>query len=264
MAPRWRLLNNVLHVMTSEAKTIPVLLNDVAFTLSGQLREAIRIQIHTGDLKTGDRLPSESDLGKTYGVSRITVRQAMSDLASEGLIVRHQGKGSFVSPGTVRQELNRLQGLTEALVHQGKRVQTEVLLWRKSQAPSAIRLLLGLSTQQQCMALHTLRFVDEKPISINRTWLSAIAAKGITRQSLQTADLLTLYDKLHGVRLARASVEISSALATEAQSQKLGLISPASVLLVAKTVYAHNDQVLHCEQSVYNPAMFRYSIELTR
>jgi GntR family transcriptional regulator len=250
--------------MTSEAKTAPALLNDVALTLSGQLREAIRSQIHMGHLKTGDRLPSESELGKRYGVSRITVRQAMSDLASEGLIVRRQGKGSFVSPGTVRQELNRLQGLTEALGHQGRRVRTEVLLWKKLQAPSAIRLLLGLSTKQHCMALQTLRFVDEKPLSINRTWLSSMAAKGITRESLRTADLLTLYDKLHGIRLARASVEISSALATETQSQKLGLSLPAAILLVEKTVYAHDDQALHYEQSIYNPAMFRYSIELAR
>jgi DNA-binding GntR family transcriptional regulator len=64
--------------------------------------------------------------------------------------------------------------------------------------------------------------------------------------------------------LARASVEITSALATPVQIQQLGLTSPAAVLKVEKTVFAHDEQALHCEQSIYNPAMFRYNIDLSR
>lgn len=248
----------------SKAKTIPVSLSDASLTLSGQVRESIRAQIHAGHLRTGDRLPSESELGKIHAVSRITVRQALADLSSEGLIVRMQGKGSFVSPGTVRQELSRLQGLTEALVSQGMQVRTEVLLWKQLQPPNAIQMLLGLTAKQKCMALQTLRYVNEKPLSINHSWLSAMAAKGLTRASLKTADLLTLYEKIHGIRLARASVEIAAALATPTQIHQLGLNSPAAVMQVEKTVYTYDDVVLHCEQSIYNPALFRYNMELVR
>ncbi len=250
--------------MTSKAKIVPANLSDAGLTLSSQLREFIRSQIHAGDLKTGDQLPSENELGKMHGVSRITVRQALADLTAEGLIVRMQGKGAFVSPGKVRQELTRLQGLTEALGHQGMQVRTQVLMWKKLQAPPSIRTLLGLGAKQHCMALQTLRYVDNKPLSINHIWLNPMAAKGLTRDSLETADLLTLYEATLGIRLARASVEITSALATPVQIQQLGLTSPAAVLKVEKTVFAHDEQALHCEQSIYNPAMFRYNIDLSR
>lgn len=69
--------------MTSKAKIVPANLSDAGLTLSSQLREFIRSQIHAGDLKTGDQLPSENELGKMHGVSRITVRQALAAYSSD-------------------------------------------------------------------------------------------------------------------------------------------------------------------------------------
>src|SRR5690606_37654769 len=115
--------------MTSEANTVPGSTGSAGngLTLRAQVREALRAGILRGDWRTHDRLPSENELIERHGVSRITVRQALADLAGDGLIVRVQGKGSFVAPAPVRQELSRLQGLSEALGGQGREVLTRVL-----------------------------------------------------------------------------------------------------------------------------------------
>jgi GntR family transcriptional regulator len=252
------------HVITSKAKSIPVQSEAAQLSLSGQVRESLRKSIHAGEWVTGDRLPSESELLRSHRVSRITVRRALADLAGEGLIVRLQGKGSFVAPGTVRQELSRLQGLTEALRNQGKVVRTQVLQWRRAQPDALTRAILGLPSKSTCMELQTLRFVDEQALSINHIWMVPSVAKGLTTDALMNSDLLTLYESMKGIRLARASVEITSTLASAEQGERLGLKVPAAVLQVQRTVYTFDDQVLHHECSVYNPTMFRYQIELAR
>lgn len=233
-------------------------------TLRSQVREALRQRIHVGEWRTGDRLPSENELIEAHGVSRITVRQALADLAAEGMIVRVQGKGSFVSPGTVQQELSSLQGLAEALALQGKAVRTQVLSWHRVRPGAAARAALGLAANQTCMELQTLRFVDEQPLSYNRTWLTSAAAQGLDKAMLETSDLLTLYERLQSTRVASASVDIRAALASQAQADLLGLTLPAAVLQVEKSVYTYEQLPLHHECSVYHPDMFSYRMALSR
>src|SRR3982751_4546974 len=88
---------------------------DLPQSLHAQLRDALRSRILDGALKPGDKLPSEAELTAEHGVSRITVRQALGALQSEGLIVKLHGKGAFVSQPRAAQSLDRLQGLSEAL-----------------------------------------------------------------------------------------------------------------------------------------------------
>lgn len=233
-------------------------------TLRSQVREELRQRIHRGEWRTGDRLPSENDLIKAHGVSRITVRQALADLASDGMIVRVQGKGSFVSPAVVQQELSSLQGLAEALALQGKAVHTQVLSWQRVRPGAAQRLALGLKPNQSCMELQTLRFVDEKPLSYNCTWLDVAVARGINKGMLESSDLLTLYEQVKGMRVASASLEIRSTLASQQQADLLNLNLPAAVLQVDKSVYNYEHKPLHYECSIYHSDMFSYRMGLSR
>jgi GntR family transcriptional regulator len=250
--------------MTSKARYEPTPEPGRAPTLRGQVREALRQRIHAGEWRTGDRLPSESELIEAHAVSRITVRQALADLAAEGMIERVQGKGSFVAPGPVRQELSRLQGLSEALGRQGRAVRTQVLAWRRERPDAAQRTVLGLAAGEQCMALRTLRYADDEPLSFNCSWVASWAAEGLTRQALADSDLLTLYEGRKAIRVARAVVDISATLASAEQCRLLGLSPPAALLQVERTVYALDGRPLHRECSVYAPQAFSYRIELDR
>src|SRR3954470_18146241 len=95
--------------------------------LYAQVRDALRAEILDGRLQPDEKLLSESEMTAAYGVSRITVRQALGDLQKEGLIVRLQGKGAFVSQPQASQQLNRLEGLAESLAAQGQEVHSKRL-----------------------------------------------------------------------------------------------------------------------------------------
>lgn len=250
--------------MTSAAISGPAVAATAGRTLRSQVREQLRAQIHEGQWLTGDKLPSEADLMAQHQVSRITVRHALADLEAEGLINRVQGKGSFVAPAAIVQDLSRLQGLAEALARQGRTVRTEVLSWRSHQPLADVREALGLRKGQACMQLHTLRFADGHPLSENHTWIHPDAAQGLDIEALQQADLLTLYESRQGLRVVRATVDIQADLATPAQCARLDLQSPSAILRVERTVYTQADQALHHERSTYHPSAFSYRLNLTR
>ena len=250
--------------MTNSAISGPEAAAAAGHTLRSRVRDGLRVHIHGGRWLTGDQLPSESELMAHYQVSRITVRHALADLAAEGLITRVQGKGSFVAPALVVQDLSRLQGLAEALSHQGRQVRTEVLSWKSQRCPADVRAALGLREGQTCMRLHTLRFVDDHPLSDNHTWIHPTASQGLDVEALQQADLLTLYETLLGLRVARATVDIQADLATSEQCARLQLKAPSAMLRVDRTVYTLADQALHHESSIYHPSAFSYRLNLTR
>lgn len=250
--------------MTSSAIFGPGDATAAGQTLRSQVRERLREQIHSGQWLTGDKLPSEADLMARHQVSRITVRHALADLESEGLISRVQGKGSFVAPAAIVQDLSRLQGLAEALSRQGRTVRTEVLSWRSHPPLAEVRAALGLRKGQACMQLHTLRFADDHPLCENHTWIHPDAAQGLNVEALQQADLLTLYEARQGLRVVRATVDIQADLATAAQCARLDLPAPSAILRVERTVYTQSDQVLHHERSTYHPNAFSYRLNLAR
>lgn len=92
-----------------------------------QIRENLRKEILEGTYAPHARLPSEKSLMDQFGVSRITIRQALSDLHNEGLVFSAQGKGTYVSKPKAIQNIERLQGFTEAMTAQGYEASTRVL-----------------------------------------------------------------------------------------------------------------------------------------
>lgn len=250
--------------MIRQVKKVPDPLQQGVPTLRHQVRERLRQQIHGGQWRAGDRLPSEAELMHAHSVSRITVRLALGDLAAEGLIARAQGKGSFVAPSAIRQDLSRLQGLAEALESQGRSVRTRILSLRRHRPAASIARALELPPDAACMLLHTLRYVDDQPLSENHTWIRPEVAQGLRETDVMQSDLLTLYERDKGIRLARASVDIQAALANRTQCLRLELAHPAALLRVERTLYTVENQPVHLERSIYHQKAFSYRLTLAR
>ena len=101
--------------------------SDQPLPLYGQIRNALRARILDGSYAPGSQVPSESALGQVFSASRITVRQALSDLQKEGLIYKVHGKGSFVSRPKAFQNVSTLQGFAEQMSARGYEVLNQLL-----------------------------------------------------------------------------------------------------------------------------------------
>lgn len=138
-----------------------------------QVADALTRQIHLGDLKARQRLPSEPDLAVQCGVSRVTIRKAIAILEKRRLVTRRRGIGTFVTGPKVRQEVNKLGAFYDAMVAQGVRPDTSLLDFRLVTTDAFVASVLH---QTRAMMLMRQYLVDEQPIALTEGFLHPDAA----------------------------------------------------------------------------------------
>ena len=129
-----------------------------------QIKEVLKQRILEGDYAIQEQLPSESEMMKVFGVSRITVRQAVRDLHTEDLVFSVQGKGTFVSRPKAVQDIQHLQGFGEAMGPQGYDTSTRVVGIQEVRAPQEVAEALKISQNSLVIELTRIRSLNQKPI----------------------------------------------------------------------------------------------------
>ena len=158
--------------------------------LYAQLKQIMREQIEHGSYKPGDRIPSELEFCHQYGVSRIVVRQALSELTQEGLIIRQQGLGSFVSEPKINESLvQKLTGFFQDMVEQGITPHTEVLRQEITPSTRQIAARLQIDVGASVLRIDRVRSVDEEPIIYVTTYLPASLCPGLIDADLSNQSL---------------------------------------------------------------------------
>jgi GntR family transcriptional regulator len=139
--------------------------------LHRQLAVLLEDAIRSGALRPGDRLDSESVLTARYGVSRITLRQAVGALVDKQILVRKQGKGTFVTAPAVRHDLKNLHGLLGSLFAQADGASARLLRYELRRPPLAIAAELGLRGAAKAVLLERLYLIDGAPVALTEAWL---------------------------------------------------------------------------------------------
>jgi len=224
----------------------------------------LRARILDGRLAPGAKLPSESELTTEHGVSRITVRQALGALQSEGLIVKLHGKGAFVSHPKAAQSLNRLEGLNEALAMEQHSVSSKRLTWREVKAPAGVARQLGLPSNETVYHLQTLRYLDRKPLSVNNSYLPRFLGEKLARVDFSQRDLIDVFEHEGGLKIGEAQLSIGAGLARTQDAKLLRLEPGAPVLEVERLLHLAEGGPIHVEVAVYRADTFRYKLNLRR
>ena len=184
----------------------PLLRRSSPEPLYRQLAQHLETEIRSGRLKNGDRLESESVLSERFAVSRITVRQAIEELVRKQIVVRKQGKGTFVTDPTVKHDLRRLHGLLGSLFSQAERASTKLLRCELAAAPAVIAELLGIRAGGRALRLDRLFQIGGRPIALAQVWL----APEVAALPRAKADLISTEDMMRaaGIRIASSEVSI--------------------------------------------------------
>src|SRR6266571_2689718 len=128
-----------------------------------QIRRAIQEQITSGELRPGDRLPTEHELARTLGVSLSPVRQALLDLADAGLIIRMKRRGTYVRESRLEEEVDLLGSFTDGMRRRGIPIRMQVLAQELAIAPADVARSLGLSMGSRVAHLRRLAWVSRVP-----------------------------------------------------------------------------------------------------
>ncbi|MGY1843266.1 GntR family transcriptional regulator [Modestobacter sp. SYSU DS0875] len=209
-------------------------------------------------LPAGAPLPGERQLCIEHGVSRITVREAIGQLVSEGVLLRVRGKGTFVAERTARSRLH-LASFHEDMRRLGLHPGTAVLELVRAVPPPATRRALELAPGEPAWHLRRLRLADEQPMSIDDAWYAAALAPDLHAQDL-TGSVYTLLAEHYGCTIDSAEQTVRAAEADRGDAVLLGLPVGRPVLVFDRVSYSAGRPVEHA-LSTYRGD--RYEVAMT-
>jgi GntR family transcriptional regulator len=233
-------------------------------TLYVRVKEELRAAIMNGDLKPFDQLPSESALTGRFKVSRITVRQALSDLQKEGIIFKVHGKGSFVSKPKTDQTLARLKGFAEAMGEAGHETYNQLLEFNEVSADAQVAARLSLPAGMPVIEIKRLRFLDRSPISVDISYLPVDVGHRLAKADLATRDIFLIMENDLGIALGNADLSIEAAGADEHVAKLLKIGRHAPLLRIERLTYAKDGRPLDFEYLFYRGDAFRYRLSVQR
>jgi GntR family transcriptional regulator len=143
-------------------------------------------KIRSGAYRPGEALPAQRELSASYGVTLMTLRQALQELSDEGLVVQQPGRGTYVAPPQVAYRLDALRSLAEDLREQGHRVDTEVLHVSTRRPPAKVATHLGTD---RVLHLRRLRRLDGEPAIHQSSWVAEPGASAIRAADFATTSL---------------------------------------------------------------------------
>lgn len=225
-----------------------------------RIKDGIKQHIEDGTLGPGSRAPSERELADRYGVSRMTARQALSELAQEGLLQRVQGQGTFVADHKIEQSVSELIGFSEDMRRRGLESHTQVLAVERGFPSLDLSTQLGIGLGEATVSLERLRFAAGRPMSHEISVLPAHLVDGIEQQDLR-GSLYALLRDVYGIRLTRAEQRIEGLRADERQAEILG-VKPGDVLLRLERVSYSGDQPVEHVDAYYRADRYAFSASL--
>lgn len=224
-----------------------------------QIREGLRGLVGTDVLPWGATVPPEGDLARELSVSRMTLRQALASLESEGLLVRKQGVGTVVSFPKFRHETQRLTSFSDDMASRGLTSSSAILRLEKVSAPADVARRLRLDSKDAVWLCERLRLADGHPVGLHTSYLPAslVDLSGMNEQSSLYALLAAA-----GRAVYRADETIESVAASSLEATQLEVDVGSPLLLVTRVSYCEDGEPIEVVYARYRSDVYRYSLSL--
>lgn len=230
----------------------PRLVRGPGVTVHGQIEDWLADAIATGRLAPGDRLPTEQDLAAWLGVSRMTLRHALAELAQRGLVTRSVGRsgGTFVAEPKVEQDLTVLAGFSEQLRRHGLVAGARVLAAAEIPASPAASAALEVRVGAPVYEVRRLRLAGGQPILIEHSLFPAERCPGLLGYRLD-GSLYELLDEKYGQRPYRAKESLEPVCAGVREAEALGVAEGSPLMLVERTAYSRSGLPLEFARDLF-------------
>jgi GntR family transcriptional regulator len=229
-----------------------------------QVYLVLRDRIMSGALGFGARLPTENELAGVHGVSRVTIRRALGELARERLIERRRSAGTRVTyrppPAPMIADIS---GVLANLADMGRRTAAKLLSFDYVPAEGTVGEALGAGPDQLLQRAVRVRSVDGLPFSYLTTHVPESVSVTFTRQELAARPLLELLERA-GVKVGHARQRISAGLATPDVAEALGLHTGSPLIELVRIVYDQAGRAVEHLHALYRPDRYAFEIELVR
>lgn len=228
-----------------------------------QIEEAIKALIEKGNLEPGDALPSENEYTDMYGVSRMTIRQAITNLVNAGYLYRQKGRGTFVAEHKIEQTLEGLTSFTEDMKARGMSPGSRLLSLELGPAIETVAEQLQIGLHDPVYEIKRIRLANHIPMAFETTYLSAKLVKALT-EDIVKASLYNYIEKTLKLNIKHAKQVIEASIVRKDEIPFLEVEAGAPVLLLERRSFLENDQPLELVKSVYRADRYKFIIDMKR
>lgn len=221
-------------------------------------------RLQAGEWMPGDSIPSEAELAGRFGVSQGTVRKAIDEMAAENLLIRRQGKGTFVASHADPRSYFRFL----RLVHDSNEVMTPrsvpLECWR-AKAGADVARSLGLETGAPIIIVRRMLKFADRPTVIDEIYLPGELFGDLSIEVLRGFDrsLYSLFEERYGVRMIRAEERIRAVAADRMSAEILGIEEGLPLLSVERIAYTYGDRPVEWRRGLYVTSEFHYHNDLS-
>jgi GntR family transcriptional regulator len=228
-----------------------------------QIKGLILQALDNGEWRPGEAIPSEMELAARFSVSQGTVRKAIDEMAAENLLVRRQGKGTFVASHSDPRAFFRFLRLVPLSGDIEPSKSTPLECWRAKAGPEAARVL-GLKVGDPIIIVRRLLEFSNKPVVVDEIYLPGEIFSGLTLEVLKESQvsLYSLFEAKFGVRMIRAEERLRAVAADRTSAELLQVTEGSPLLSVERVSYTYGDRPVEWRRGLYSTAAHCYLNEL--
>jgi GntR family transcriptional regulator len=225
-----------------------------------QIKGLITRGLQEGQWKPGEPIPSESELAQRFGVSQGTVRKAVDELAAENLLVRRQGRGTFVATHHEERTQFRFLRLRRDDGAGPGPMESRIVECRRVRAPQDIARALGLKAGETVVSIRRLLSFEGRPTVIDDIWLPGALFRGLSAERLgaSVGPLYGLFETEFGVRMIRATEALRAVAADPTAAQLLGVPEGSPLLQAERVTFTYADRPVEVRRGLYATERFHY------
>ena len=228
-----------------------------------QIKVLIMQSLQTGEWKPGELIPSEVELAYRYKVSQGTVRKAIDELSAENLVVRRQGKGTFVATHhEARVQFRFLRLMPDA--GEAHQPENQILDVKRLRGPAEVARVLDIKAGDSVIFIRRLQYFDAIPTIMEEIWLPGAIFKGLTAERLAEykGPMYGLFETEFGTQMIRASEKLKAVAADELAVELLKVQSGTPLLSVERVAYTYGDRPVELRRALYVTTDHHYHNEL--
>ena len=228
-----------------------------------QIKALLLESLRSGSWRPGEAIPSEMDLASRYKVSQGTVRKAIDELAAENLLVRRQGKGTFVATHGERQVRFRFLRMAPDSGEPGS-VERHLLDFKRARAGAEVARMLELKAGDPMVMIKRLLVFGADPVVLEEVWLPGTLFKGLTAAAVSDhkGALYNLFETQFGTRMVRADEKLKAALADKSNASLLAVEAGHPLLAVERVSYTYSNKPVEWRRGLYKTDNYFYRSEL--
>jgi GntR family transcriptional regulator len=229
-----------------------------------QLELILKENIESGVWNENEKIPSEHDLSKQYGVSRVTVRAVLTKFVNDGLLYRIQGKGTYVSAPKIVTSNVSYTGIREQLETQGFNTTTKVIQITEIDANASVRKRLNLAEgNDRVIFIERVRYVNDIPFSLHRSYLPEFIGASIDEDQLVDEQLCVILSRDYGLNRARVVETLESTIGDSYETSLLGINNNHPLLLLQDIIYSSSGVAFEYSKVLFRGDKMKMKFEYT-